>query len=199
MTKVGLPVRKEAEHFTYRDYRSWPDDERWELIGGVAYNMCAAPSLNHQESSGALFVALRTFLKGKSCRVFAAPVDVFFPSLPDLSEDEVDTVVQPDIVVVCDPAQLRPNGVWGAPDLVAEILSPTTSRKDLHEKYDLYQRSGVKEYWVLDPVGRWLQQYVLRPDGRYAPELTLEGSATVASVTLPGFALDLSMLWADLI
>lgn len=195
---MGLPIRKEETRYTYGDYRHWPEDERWELINGVAYNMCAAPSLGHQGLSGALHSEISQFLKGKPCRVYMAPVDVFFPRLEEQGEEDVDTVVQPDLVVVCDRSRLRPNGIWGAPDFVVEILSPSTSRKDLHEKYALYERSGVREYWVIDPTGHWLQQYVLSPAGRYAPELTFVEQGQVACTVLAGLVVEVSDLWQDL-
>ena len=127
-----------------------------------------------------------------------APVDVFFPRLNEQDEDDVDTVVQPDLVVVCDQSKLRPNGIWGAPDFVVEILSPSTSRKDLHEKYALYERSGVREYWTVDPVGHWLQQYILGPKGRYEPERTFIDTGTVASAVLEGFTVDIAGLWQEI-
>ena len=194
---MGLPVRKSEQHYTYADYRQWPDDERWELIDGVAYSM-SGPTTIHQTISSELHGALWEFLKGKPCRVFASPFDIFFPRLNEQDEDDVDTVVQPDLLVVCDKAKIRDNGIWGAPDLVVEILSPSTSRKDLHEKYDLYQRSGVKEYWVIDPPGRWFQQYVIGADGLYAPEVTWVGKGTLVSPTLAGFELDIATIWPDL-
>lgn len=192
---MGLPVRKAEQHFTYRDYRQWPDDERWELIAGVAYSM-SSPSRAHQSVSMEIGRQLANFLRGNPCQVWAAPLDVFFPRVREQDEDDVDTVVQPDLVVVCDPERVCMRGVWGAPDLVVEILSPSTSRKDLHEKYELYERSGVKEYWVVEPAGRWVQQYALGPDGRFAPEVTWEGVGTLESVVLPGFTLAIQELWA---
>lgn len=192
---MGLPVRKAEEHYTYGDYRRWPEDERWELIDGVAYNMCAAPTTGHQRVVVELGYQLEGFLRGKPCRLFLAPCDVFFPRLREQDEDDVDTVVQPDLLVVCDPSRIRSNGIWGAPDLTVEILSPTTSRKDLREKYDLYQRSGVKEYWVVDPTGRWVQQYVLGPQGVYAPEVTFVETGTVVCTALEGFTLNVAELW----
>ena len=194
---MGLPVRKEDAHYTYRDYKAWPDDERWELIDGVAYAM-SGPSRIHQSLSMELGVRFSLFLKGKPCRVFAAPFDVFFPRLNEQNEDDVDTVVQPDLLVACDKTKIRENGIWGAPDLVVEILSPSTSRKDLREKYDLYQRSGVKEYWAFDPPGRWAQQYILGTDGRYAPEVVFVQTGTLVSAVLPGLEIDLSTIWSDL-
>lgn len=195
MTKMGLPLRKTDSHYTYRDYRQWPDDERWELIDGVAYNMCAAPTLPHQGVSIELGYQIRQYLEGKTCRVYAAPVDVFFPPLHQMDEDEVDTVVQPDLVVVCDPEKRREKGIWGPPDLAVEILSPSTSRKDQREKFDLYQRSGVKEYWVIDPRGRWMQQYVLGPDQTYLPEVTFDEKGTLECRVLPGLTIDVAGLW----
>ena len=191
---MGLPVRKSEQHYTYRDYRQWPEDERWELIDGVAYSM-ASPSTAHQHISMELAWRLRTFLDGKPCRVLAAPLDIFFPRIREQDEDDVDTVVQPDIIVVCDSGKQRERGIWGAPDLAVEILSPSTSRKDLNEKYRLYERSGVREYWVIDPVGRWTQQYVLAADGRYAPEVTLVNEGVIASAVLEGFAIEIAALW----
>ena len=196
---MGLPIRKEDAHYTYQDYCKWPDDERWELIDGVAYNMCAAPSLNHQLISGDLGVDMFNFQKGKPCRVLFAAVDVFFPRVNEMDEDDVDTVVQPDLVVVCDEKKLRPKGVWGAPDLLVEILSPSTQRKDLREKFDLYQRSGVREYWVIDPRGEWVQQYVLAEDGLFGPEKLFDGKGTVNSVVMEGFSFEVADLWKNLV
>jgi Uma2 family endonuclease len=195
MSKMGLPVRKQDAHYTYKDYRQWPDDERWELIDGVAYNMCVAPRLKHQDVGGEIYSALRTHLKGKPCKAFIAPTDVFLPRVNEMNEDDVDTVVQPDVLVVCDRAKIRGNGIWGAPDLVVEVLSPSTSRKDLREKFDLYQRCGVREYWVIDVNAPWLQQYVLGEDGLFGVEVTLEKTGVLASAVLPDFHLDVEDLW----
>ncbi|MEI8095061.1 MAG: Uma2 family endonuclease [Spirochaetales bacterium] len=203
MRKMGLPVRKEEQTYTYSDYRQWPEDERWELIDGVAYSM-SSPTRSHQGIGLLISTRILAHLEGKKgdCRVYAAPLDVFFPRVREQREDDVDTVVQPDVLVVCDSDKLKPNGIWGAPDLVVEILSPSTSRKDLHEKYALYERSGVREYWVIDPVGRWLQQYVLAPakaglGPRFAPEVTFESTGTVTSAVLAGFSLDVAQLWQE--
>ncbi len=191
---MGLPARKFEQHFTYRDYRQWPDDERWELIDGVAYAM-SSPTLNHQGISRDLGFLFHNHLKGKDCAMFAAPLDVFLPPIHQMDEDDVDTVVQPDLLVVCNPEKLRPNGIWGAPDLVVEILSPSTSRKDQHEKYALYERSGVKEYWVVDPTGKWIQQYILGPDGKFEVEVTFEQKGLLECRVLPGLVIDVAGVW----
>ena len=145
--------RQIEEHFTYGDYRTWPDDERWELIEGEAYDISPAPSRSHQDISGELFFQLRSQLADRTCRAYLAPFDVRLPR-GDEADDEIDTVVQPDIVVVCDRKKLDDKGCKGAPDLVIEILSPSTSSKDLHEKFRLYERVGVKEYWIVHPLDR---------------------------------------------
>ncbi len=195
---MGLPVRKLETPYTYRDYRRWPSDERWELIGGVAYNMSSAPRIRHQGVSATLHGLLWNHLRGKVCQVFSAPTDVFFPRVNEMDEDDVDTVVQPDVLVVCDRSKIRTTGVWGAPDLVIEVLSPSTSRKDQREKFDLYQRTGVREYWVVDVNAPWLQQYVRGPDGVFGIEVTFETAGILTSSVLPDVSLDVAELWPDL-
>ena len=154
--------RQLEEYFTYGDYRTWPDNERWELIDGVAYDMSPAPGFRHQMVSSELVAQLVTHLRNSSCRVLAAPFDIRLPRGHE-TDDEIDTVVQPDIVVVCDRKKLDDKGCKGAPDLVIEILSPSTSSKDLHEKFRLYERVGVKEYWIVHPLDRTV--IVFRRDG----------------------------------
>ena len=197
---MGLPARKMDRHYTYGDYRTWPEDERWELIDGVAWNMSAAPSTDHQRILGRLYIQVAAFLQGKPCEAFLAPFDVLLPESADQQMDEVDSVVQPDLAVVCDPAKIMPRGCRGAPDLAVEILSPWTSKKDLAEKHALYERHGVREYLILDPAGRWVHLYRLAADGRYGePEVLLleEGrpAPRVRLGVLPGFGLDLARLF----
>ena len=188
---MGLPAVKLDRHYTYADYRSWPDDERWELIHGVAWNMSAAPTTGHQRISILLASRIHASLARGPCVVLAAPVDVFLPEAPDQPEDEVDTVVQPDILVVCDKTKVRTRGLWGAPDWVIEILSPYTSRKDMKEKLELYQESGVKEYWIVDPGNRYVHVYRLGKAGYGQPAIHEEPSV-VTSATCPGLSVPLS-------
>lgn len=197
---MAEPAKALPGTFTYREYRTWPDGERWELIDGVAWNMSPAPLLTHQDSAAALGTEIRNFLKIKPCKIFYAPVDVLFPR-PGESDEESDTVVQPDIVVVCDPAKTE-NGKYirGAPDLVVEILSPSTSRKDMNEKYRLYEREGVREYWIIEPRACWLHRYVLGEDGRYGEALVREksdGFGAAASAVLSGFSFDPDSIFSE--
>ena len=189
-----------GERFSYGDYRTWPDEERWELIDGQAWSMSPAPATNHQELSGRLYIRLAAYLKAKPCRAFAAPFDVLLPA-GDEFDDEVDTVVQPDIVVYCDRSKITKAGARGAPDLVVEILSPSTARKDLNEKFRLYERRGVREYWVVDPGNESVQVWRKKPEGGYdSGELRepLHDFSAVSSRVLEGFAVDPKELFAGL-
>jgi Uma2 family endonuclease len=162
--------------------------------------MSPAPSTLHQDIQAQLITALRVFLKGKSCKAFDAPFDVLLP-VGDETDDEVNTVVQPDIVVICDRSKIMPHGVRGAPDLVMEILSPRTSKKDLNEKFRLYERHRVREYWVIDPGNRAIQVWRLRPeDGYDSGELRdmLRDDLPISSSVLEGFAIDPKELFAEL-
>ncbi len=192
MKPMAESALKLDEHVTYGQYRTWPDEERWEIIDGVAYCMSPAPTYRHQDVAGWLFVRLANFLEGKACKVYISPVDVLLPK-PGQSDDQTDTVVQPDIIVACDPAKLEGRFHRGAPDLAVEVLSPSTSRKDQHEKYMAYERSGMCEYWVIEPRSCWLNRYTLGPDGKYGNPLVREQGdrlGPVGSAVLAGFFFD---------
>ena len=146
-------ARQEAatkEKYTYGDYLTWCDEERWELIDGVPYNMTPAPSRAHQGISVELARQMANYLVGKTCRIYTAPFDVRLPKGEE-KDERIKTVVQPDLLVVCDESKLDDRGCKGAPDLIVEILSPHTAVKDMKTKRDLYERVGVEEYWLIDP------------------------------------------------
>lgn len=147
-----MPLPQENQKYTYADYCTWDDSERWELINGVPYAMSPAPSQVHQEISGELFGQLREYLKGKPCKVFHAPFDVRLNAT-----DEDNTVVQPDLLVVCDSSKLDGKSCKGAPDLVIEILSPSTAQTDRITKLNKYQQASVREYWIVDPESKTIQ------------------------------------------
>ena len=189
-----------GSHFSYADYRTWPENERWELIHGEAWNMSPAPAWGHQELLGIIFSDLRSFLKGKPCRAFIAPVDVFLadPGHNPNDLDSVDTIVQPDLGVVCDRAKITPRGVMGAPDLAMEIISPSSVIRDLNLKKDLYGRHGCREYWVLDVNLTWVSRFVRQPDGTWDEGTTYDSSQTAESLLLPGFRLVLPDLRSEM-
>ena len=159
-------AEKKDELFTYGDYLKWDDDERWELIDGVAYNMTPAPVRFHQQVSGELFFQLASYLRGSTCKVYTAPFDVRLPE-SDEADEATKTVVQPDISVICDPSKLDIRGCKGSPDLIVEVLSPATARKDVKEKFLRYERAGVREYWIADPAGRTVTVYRLSEAGLF--------------------------------
>ena len=135
-------------------------------------------------------------MKGKPCQVFIAPFDV---RLPDAEEpdDLVETVVQPDPLVICDKRKLDEAGCRGAPDLVMEILSPTTAQKDLKIKFARYERAGVREYWIVDPEGKTVQLFTRGSDGRYGRPLVFVDGDQAGTGILPELVIDLAAVFAD--
>jgi len=192
---VQAATKRESRH-TYADYLRWPDDERWELIDGVAYNMTPAPSIRHQRLSRELLVQFATCLKGKKCEVFSAPFDVRLPA-PDETDESTSTVVQPDLVVVCDPSKLDDRGCRGAPDLVIEILSPYTAAKDQREKLLVYERTGVPEYWVVHPTDRTVSIFRPGPDGLYGKPVLYTSEERIRAGCLPELEIDLAMVFSE--
>lgn len=183
---VGTSAIQPDQRYTIADYKTWPDSERWELINGVAYAMSPAPRTNHQRIVGDLFFQIKTFLEGKPCEPFIAPTDVFLSGDKTLLDEEADTVVQPDIFVVCNPSQVVDEGIRGAPDFVVEILSDSTAYKDLNEKKSLYEAHGVKEYWIVKPGDGSV--LVWRLEGRrFAPLKEYRPEDPVDSTVLLGF------------
>ena len=155
-----MPLAQKAEKkFTYADYITWPDGERWELIDGQAYNMTPAPSFRHQKIVFNFASLLRDALKGNACVAGIAPTDVV------LSESDV---VQPDVFVVCDKKKITEANIHGAPDLIIEVISPATALKDKREKKALYEKHGVKEYIIVDPTDQYVERFLLEKDAHYA-------------------------------
>lgn len=155
--------------FTYADYRQWPGDERWELIDGEAYAI-PAPTISHQTLALDIARQIADALEGTPCRALIAPVDVLLPT-PDEADDHTTTVVQPDILVVCDPTKITERNVRGAPDWIIEVLSPATARHDHLTKRALYERAGVREYWLVHPVDRVITVYTLKGGQYGGPEI----------------------------
>ncbi|ATY86028.1 Uma2 family endonuclease [Kyrpidia spormannii] len=168
------PNASGSGRYTYEDYQTWDGEERWELIDGVPY-LLPSPSTEHQEILMQLSVEIGGYLRGKACRAFAAPMDLTFS--PD---SKTKDVVQPDLFVICDPAPPGPR-VIGTPVWIIEILSPSTAANDLIRKMNLYQRAGVREYWIVDPMENRIHVYlhdgtVLRWQREYQPGDTLAPS-----------------------
>ncbi|WP_162415290.1 Uma2 family endonuclease [Cyclobacterium roseum] len=182
--------------YSYADYLTWQIDEMVELIKGKVFKAAAAPGRKHQEVSLKIASQLYYLLKNKTCKVFEAPFDVRLPAHSEKNED-IFTVVQPDICVVCDRTKLDEAGCIGAPDLIVEILSPGNNRKEIHNKFNVYEESGVKEYWVIHPSEQTLLVYSLR-EGKYVPSRLFTVGDIVSSSCIAGFHLDVRELFEDL-
>jgi len=188
----ALLKEKEERHFTYADYKEWELDEgeRYELIDGEAFAM-SAPSIRHQAVLGALFNQFYNYLQGKPCKVFPAPCDVRLFYEEDESDD---TVVQPDIIVICDKDKLAEESCHGSPDLVIEILSPSNTATEMEKKFLLYQEAGVREYWIVDSKNNILKVHCFRDSDTLTN--TYKSADTVPVAIFPGFSVTLEQVFA---
>ena len=157
-----------TKRYTYADYLTWFDDVRRELIDGIV-SLMSAPLRIHAKVSRNVVRALDDYLRKSNCNceVYDAPFDVRLPHNGEKEDDKIYTVVQPDICIICDLAKLDDRGCCGAPDMIVEILSPGTRKKDMHKKYALYEKAGVKEYWIANPKAKTITAYILQQDGQY--------------------------------
>ena len=171
-----MPLPKENVRYTYHDYCQWLDDERWELNDGHAYNMTLAPTFRHLTIAGNFFRIIGNALKGKSCVPGIAPTDIV------LSEWDV---VQPDVFVVCDPKKITEKNIQGAPDVVFEVLSPSTAKKDRWDKRNLYEKYGVREYLLADPDGQYVERFLLGEDKLFGRGEVFDAEETITLDALP--------------
>jgi Uma2 family endonuclease len=191
-----MPLAQEKPYYTYADFLEWDEDVRCEIMDGELF-MMSSPATEHQRINRNLFLQLADYLNGKTCEAFFAPFAVRLNPERDLSDD---TVLEPDIVVVCDPSKLDKRGCNGPPDLIIEILSPSTARYDRFAKLHKYQEAGVREYWIVDPETKTVQVCILEPDpaggmGRYM--LTMYGdTGTVPVTVLSCCEIDLEAIFA---
>jgi Uma2 family endonuclease len=170
------------ERFTYADYKTWPEGERWELIGGQAFDMCPAPRRIHQTIAVRLIAQMDTFFQGKPCQPYIAPIDVFWTDDLAAELDALEEITQPDLLVACDPRQFIDEGIKGAPAFIIEILSPSTAFKDQTDKLRLHERFGVAEYWLVNPSTLEVFIYRLDPATPAASGQPGYGTARTASL-----------------
>jgi Uma2 family endonuclease len=193
--KETHPCAAGKEIFTYGDYETWPEDQRWELIDGVPYDMTPAPSRRHQEILGALHLQFAAYLKGKPCRVYLAPFDVRLPEGPE-EEAKIKTVVQPDLTVICDRTKLDDKGCKGAPDLAIEITSPHTAAKDAKIKLALYEKAGVREFWLVEPADATVMVFTLNNNKKYGePKIFETGDLVSVGIFSGDLTVDLSQVF----
>ena len=181
--------------YSYADYLKWVFDERVELIKGKIFKMTPAPTSRHQIISWQVQGALYTYLKGKKCRAFNAPFDVRLQRKSN--EKEIFTVVQPDICIICDPSKIDEKGCLGAPDIVVEILSRGNNKKEIKNKYEVYEEAGVTEYWIIHPEEKTFLKYTLDNAGKYQPSHLLTLGDDVITPVLPGFVLSLEDMFCE--
>jgi len=187
-----LPQEK---RYSYADLLEWDEDVRYELYDGIPMAM-ASPTDTHQEVSRELCLQLGTYLRGKTCSLYYAPFDVrLFEKDGDRPED-VSTVVQPDLMVVCDRSKIDRHGVHGAPDLVIEILSESSFRIDRVIKLNLYQRAGVQEYWIVDPLKHLVRVHTWKDGSLHTATYTADSSVPVG--VLDGCSVDLRTVFPAL-
>lgn len=179
--------------YTYADLLEWDDNVRYELYSGVPVAQ-ASPSDTHQDIAGEIYFQLKSYLRGKACKVYYAPFDVRLFEEEGEGPEEVDFVLQPDLMVVCDQNKVDRHGIHGAPDLVVEVLSPGTARYDKIIKLGLYQRAGVPEYWVVDPVSRCVSVYLIK-NGVYRSPAVYDASSSVPVHVLDACQVDLSTVF----
>ncbi|RLJ80357.1 Uma2 family endonuclease [Pedobacter alluvionis] len=182
--------------YSYADYLRFEFEERLEIIKGHLFKMSPAPSRIHQGILANIFGPIYNALNGKSCRVYSAPFDVRLAK-KSVDDKEVFTVVQPDIVVVCDPTKLDKRGCIGAPDIVVEILSPGNNKKELINKYEVYEEAGVKEYWIVSSSDKTFFRYILDDSGKFQPTKLLTEGEEVITTIIPGFKLILEEVFQD--
>jgi Uma2 family endonuclease len=190
---MSLTVKKRVQIYTYKDYLSWPEEERWELIDGRPYAMTPAPSTRHQRVIMELGRQIANFLLNKKCNAFPALFDVRFADKFD-DDEMVTTVVQPDIVVICDKTKIDEKGCKGAPDIVIEILSPETGDKDKKEKFALYEKQGVKEYWLVDPFDNTVMVFKLKKNEYGKPEVYAKNDHITTNI-LKGLKINLKLVF----
>jgi Uma2 family endonuclease len=186
------PSRQPA---TYADYLRW-EEGRFEILDGVVFAMSPAPNRAHQRVQVELARQIANHLVGKSCELFTAPFDVRLSEIEEAADDEILTVVQPDLAVVCDPGKLDDQGCLGAPDWVVEVLSPATAGRDHVLKRELYERFGVREYWLIHPLDRLLTCYQRGANGRFGPATINEARGRTPVVIFPGLEIDWDLVFS---
>ena len=187
--KIKEPLSNYGKDYTYSDYLQFQFEEMVELIRGKVFKMTPAPKAIHQKISSELHGNIWAYLKDKPCSVYAAPFDVVLP-LSNEKKENATTVVQPDICIICDQSKINEAGCFGAPDLIIEILSKSTSKKDFTDKYSIYEEVGVKEYWIVMPNERFVEVFHLQ-NGKFQRIETYTETHKIASIIFPDLQIDL--------
>ncbi len=187
-----------TKQYTYADYLTWAFEERVELIKGWIMRM-ASPSRAHQYVLGELSFFLRLHFQNHACEVYFAPTDVMFLDKEKTFQKNKDiyTVLIPDLFVVCDLNKMKDGGCFGAPDLVVEVLSPGNTKKEMKQKYEVYEENGVKEYWVVHPIDKNIVIHSLQENGKFQASKYFTDEDILESTLFPDFTVDLSKVFLN--
>lgn len=189
-----MPLPKEDKKYTYADYLTWPESERWEIIDGVAY-MQAAPTPAHQLISGELYRQFANYFQGKLCKAYPAPFCVRLSNGDEKKNEDINKVVEPDITIVCDKSKIDDRGCNGTPDMIIEVLSQSSIKRDRIIKFNKYEKAGVKEYWIVEPDGKIISVFILQENKRYGrPDIYSEDDKIKVSI-FPDLIIELSTVF----
>ena len=186
-----------TKRYSYADYLTWFDDKRRELIDGIISLMSPAPSMKHQEVSRNMLRIFANFLHKKTCKVFYAPFDVRLPKNGEKENEKLFNVVQPDLCIICDPSKIDDKGCLGAPDMIVEIISLSNTKHDVKTKFELYQKHGVKEYWIVFPYDKMVQVWLLDDNGKYQLQANFVEDDKIKVNILPECEIDLTDVFED--
>ncbi len=187
-----MPLPRCEQKYSYADYLTWDEEERWEIIDGAPY-MQATPSRIHQEVLMELSRQISNYLLDKQCKVYPAPFCVRLDE--ETSEKKINNVVEPDITVVCDKSKLDDKGCKGAPDMIIEVISPSSGKMDRYIKFNKYESAGIKVYWLVEPDQRLVSVFTIQPNGKYGrPEMYADVDKVKVSI-FPDLEIDLSSVF----
>lgn len=191
-----MPLPQEGKKYTYKDYMTWPEDQRWEIIDGIAY-MQAVPTPMHQEILMELSKQIAVYLTGKPCKVYPAPFAVILSQGAEQDEEEINNVVEPDISIVCDLTKINEKGCHGAPDMIIEIISPSLTKRDRVIKLNRYEKAGVREYWIVEPEQKLVSVFLLQANKRFGrPDMYTDEDSIKVSL-FSDLIIDLSEVFAS--
>jgi Uma2 family endonuclease len=184
-----------TKQYSYADYLTWQFNERVELIRGWISKMSPAPGTSHQAVSWDMAYYFANYFRKTNCKTFAAPFDVrLLDSKKSKNNQQVFSVVQPDICVICDEKKIDERGCVGAPDLIIEIVSPGNSKREMKTKYELYEENGVREYWIANPLEKNIMLYVLKAKKYHLKKIYFDDDA-IESILFKGLVIDLKEIF----
>jgi Uma2 family endonuclease len=189
-----MSIPESKKRYSYADYLQWPEGQRIELIDGIPYYMVPAPSKEHQDVLRYLFRYLDRYFEDKNCDVYIAPFDVRLFG-EDQADDQVFHVLQPDLTIICDRDKLDERGCNGAPDVVIEILSPSSLKTDKIVKRSIYEKAHVHQYWIADPIHQLIEIYELGTDGLYGKPRYYTKDDRLTVSRFEGLQIDLSKVF----